>query len=68
MGKVLLLLFFFILITSCGGLSDAGKVLRNEKKATTALEITDDWQVYISNKNNNGFYIYLFIYLFFIKK
>ena len=35
MGKVLLLLFFFILITSCGGLSDAGKVLRNEKKANT---------------------------------
>jgi hypothetical protein len=35
MGKITLLLSFLILMTSCGGLTDASKVLRNEKKATT---------------------------------
>ena len=35
MSKLKLLLPFYIFITSCGALSDAGKVLRNEKVQTT---------------------------------
>mgnify|MGYP001480826736 CR=1 FL=1 len=34
MFKLLINFFLIIILTSCGGLSDAGKVLRNEKKAT----------------------------------
>ena len=29
-----LVIFLIIILSACGGLSDAGKVLRNEKKAT----------------------------------
>lgn len=34
MIKILINFFLVIILTSCGSLSDAGKVLRNEKKAT----------------------------------
>ena len=35
MKNIYLLLITFFLLTSCGGLSEAGKVLRNEKLKTT---------------------------------
>tara|TARA_B100000963_G_scaffold98145_1_gene84772 strand:+ start:974 stop:1276 length:303 start_codon:yes stop_codon:yes gene_type:complete len=35
MKKIHSILICFILLVSCGGLSDAGKVLRNEKVKTT---------------------------------
>ena len=35
MKKINLTLIFFLLLTSCGGLKDAGKVLRNEKITNT---------------------------------
>ena len=35
MKNIYLLLITFFLLTSCGGLSEAGKVLRNEKVKTT---------------------------------
>lgn len=34
MFKILINFFLIIILSACGGLSDAGKVLRNEKKAT----------------------------------
>ena len=35
MKKINLTLIFLLLLTSCGGLKDAGKVLRNEKITNT---------------------------------
>ena len=35
MKKINLILIFLLLLTSCGGLKDAGKVLRNEKITNT---------------------------------
>jgi len=34
-NKIILYFVFLIFLYSCGGLSDAGKVLRNEKTSTT---------------------------------
>ncbi len=33
--RIIFLILFFSFLTSCGGLKDAGKVLRNEKTKTT---------------------------------
>ncbi len=35
MKKIFFILFVFLLITTCGGFKEAGKVLRNEKVNTT---------------------------------
>lgn len=35
MKNNLFLILFFLFFTACGGLNDAGKVLRNEKKSST---------------------------------
>ena len=35
MNKLFLYILLFLFLNSCGGLSEAGKVLRNEKTRTT---------------------------------
>ena len=67
MKKINILLIALLLFTSCGGLKEAGKVLRNEKIKTTdeflvkkgnPLELPPDYQEMpkpgmISNKDEN---------------